>query len=71
MSSNTSCSLMSLFFLLLLLILDSADLTVSSYCLRNCGGIKISYPFGIGMGCYLEHSYEIECVNSYECSISY
>ncbi|XP_020886043.1 wall-associated receptor kinase-like 10 [Arabidopsis lyrata subsp. lyrata] len=64
MSSNTSCSLLSLLFLLLLLILDSADLTVSSYCLRNCGGIKIPYPFGIGMGCYLEHSYEIECVNS-------
>ncbi|CAL9222252.1 unnamed protein product [Arabidopsis halleri] len=63
MSSNTSCSLLILLFLLLLLILDFANLTVSSSCPRKCGGINIPYPFGIGMGCYLEHSYEIECVN--------
>ncbi|CAE5984362.1 unnamed protein product [Arabidopsis arenosa] len=63
MSSNTSCSLLILLSLLVLLILDFANLTVSSSCPRKCGGINIPYPFGIGMGCYLEHSYEIECVN--------
>ncbi|XP_010516829.1 PREDICTED: wall-associated receptor kinase-like 10 [Camelina sativa] len=65
MSSNSSRSLLVLLSLLLLLILDSADLTASSSCsIKECGGINIPYPFGIGVGCYLEKWYEIECVNS-------
>ncbi|AEE36286.1 unnamed protein product [Arabidopsis thaliana] len=59
MSSNCSCSLLSLFSLLLII-----DLTVASSCPKTCGGIDIPYPFGIGTGCYLEKWYEIICVNN-------
>ncbi|XP_010415630.1 PREDICTED: wall-associated receptor kinase-like 9 [Camelina sativa] len=59
-SSFSSFSLSILFFLLLFVILDSANLTVSS-CQSDCGGIEIPYPFGIGKGCYLEKWYEITC----------
>ncbi|CAA0397093.1 unnamed protein product [Arabidopsis thaliana] len=66
---NTNNSHLILFKLLLLLILYSADLTASSSCRSECGGCKcggiaIPYPFGIGKGCYLEKSYEIECLNT-------
>lgn len=62
---NTNCSLfLILLKLLLLLILYSADLAVSSTCQRECGGVTIPYPFGIGNDCYLDKSYEIECRNS-------
>ncbi|KAL1187766.1 Wall-associated receptor kinase-like 9 [Cardamine amara subsp. amara] len=58
MSSNYSYSHLILFSLLLFFILDF--LTVSS-CPTHCGGIKITYPFGVGKGCYLEKWYEITC----------
>ncbi|XP_010474237.1 PREDICTED: wall-associated receptor kinase-like 9 [Camelina sativa] len=59
-SSYNSFSLSILFFLLLFVILDSANLTVSS-CQPDCGGIEIPYPFGIGKGCYMEKWDEITC----------
>ncbi|CAH8274744.1 unnamed protein product [Arabidopsis lyrata] len=59
---NTNCSFyLNLFKLLLLLIFYSADLAASVSCQRECGGIAIPYPFGIGKDCYLEKYYEIEC----------
>lgn len=64
MSANSTCFLWLLFSLLLLLNLDSASLTASRACSRHCGGMHIPYPFGIGMGCYLEKWYEIKCVNT-------
>ncbi|CAH8355668.1 unnamed protein product [Eruca vesicaria subsp. sativa] len=58
---NTSCSIF-LKLLPFLLILYSADLVAS--CASHCGGVEIPYPFGIGKGCYLEKSYEIQCRNT-------
>ncbi|CAN8273367.1 unnamed protein product [Cochlearia groenlandica] len=59
---NKSCfHFLILFEMLLLLILDSADHAASMTCRKDCGRIKIPYPFGIGKGCYLEKAYEIEC----------
>ncbi|CAN7082088.1 unnamed protein product [Brassica oleracea var. botrytis] len=57
---NTRCSIF--LKLLLLLILYSAGLVSS--CESHCGVVKIPYPFGIGKGCYLEKSYEIQCRNT-------
>ncbi|CAL9241274.1 unnamed protein product [Arabidopsis halleri] len=59
MSSNSSCSLLILLSLLLII-----DLTAARSCPETCGGIGIPYPFGIGVGCYLEKWYEIVCVNN-------
>lgn len=41
-------------------------LTVSSSCQSHCGGIPITYPFGIGKDCYLNNDkwYEVTCNNS-------
>lgn len=50
--------------LLFLLILYTAGLAVSSSCKRECGGISIPFPFGIGHDCYLERYYEVECRNT-------
>lgn len=59
---NRSCSHFSIVFkLFFLVILYCAVLPASSSCPAECGGIQISYPFGIGSGCYLEKSYEIKC----------
>ena len=57
---NTRCSIF--LKLLLLLILYSAGLVSS--CESHCGVVKIPYPFGIGKGCYLEKSYEIQWRNT-------
>ncbi|CAH8352841.1 unnamed protein product [Eruca vesicaria subsp. sativa] len=55
-----SCSLFSIFFKLLLLMVLSV-LPTSSSCPTECGGIQIPYPFGTRDGCYLEKSYKIKC----------
>ncbi|XP_013597498.1 PREDICTED: LOW QUALITY PROTEIN: wall-associated receptor kinase-like 18 [Brassica oleracea var. oleracea] len=57
---NTSCIIFLKF--LLLLILYFAGLVSS--CESHCGDVEILYPFGIGKGCYLEKSYEIQCRNT-------
>lgn len=57
---NTSCIIFLKF--LLLLILYFAGLVSS--CESHCGDVEILYPFGIGKGCYLEKSYEIQCPNT-------
>ena len=63
MSANNTYFLWIL--LSLLLLLNLADLTaVSRSCSSQCGGIHIPYPFGMGIGCYLEKWYEIKCVST-------
>lgn len=61
MSSNNTCSVLILFFSLL--VLDSVALTSLRSCPSKCGEIEIPYPFGIGKGCYLDNGYVIECKN--------
>ncbi|KAI3995950.1 hypothetical protein MKX01_004105 [Papaver californicum] len=33
-------------------------------CIDKCGNVSISYPFGIGDGCFFEESFELTCNNS-------
>ncbi|KAF3593658.1 hypothetical protein DY000_02027691 [Brassica cretica] len=47
---------------LTLLILVLVGLVSS--CESHCGDVEILYPFGIGKGCCLEKSYEIQCRNT-------
>ncbi|KAF8110825.1 hypothetical protein N665_0078s0019 [Sinapis alba] len=58
--TNTSFFLIIL-KLLLSLVLYTADLTALSSCKRECGGVSIPFPFGIGKDCYLDKYYEVEC----------
>ncbi|KAF3445045.1 hypothetical protein FNV43_RR14738 [Rhamnella rubrinervis] len=38
--------------------------TAKPGCESLCGNVSISYPFGIGPGCFLDHWFEITCQNS-------
>ncbi|CAH2079887.1 unnamed protein product [Thlaspi arvense] len=60
MTRVNSFSLLILIFTQLLLLID---VSASSSCQKKCGGIEILYPFGIGVGCYLNKWYEIQCIN--------
>lgn len=53
-------------FLLLMLMFPPAsaqplDGLAKPNCSDHCGNISIPYPFGIGKGCYLEKSFDVEC----------
>ncbi|TXG64485.1 hypothetical protein EZV62_011479 [Acer yangbiense] len=39
----------------------SSSLLIKPDCQKKCGEISISYPFGIGAGCYLDDSYAVNC----------
>uniref|UniRef100_M4DFT8 Protein kinase domain-containing protein n=1 Tax=Brassica campestris TaxID=3711 RepID=M4DFT8_BRACM len=63
--TNMRCALLwTHISLLLILILNSADLTASRSCPTHCGRILIPYPFGVGKGCYLNEWFEIQCNSS-------
>ncbi|CAH8355608.1 unnamed protein product [Eruca vesicaria subsp. sativa] len=49
--------------LLLVLISNSAEPTVSISCQRHCGNISIPFPYGMGHGCYHNDWYEVKCKN--------
>ena len=55
-----------LFLLLLLATLFTAKAASQplSNCTRNCGSLKIPYPFGTTEGCYLDSSFLINCTQT-------
>ncbi|WOK98879.1 wall-associated receptor kinase 3-like [Canna indica] len=66
---------MRLVGLMLIMILRSIDSTVAATprlnlssslppnCIRQCGDIKIEYPFGIGDGCFRSDGFNLTCQN--------
>ncbi|KAG7982730.1 hypothetical protein I3843_04G067400 [Carya illinoinensis] len=61
---------MVLFRMLVLVIICSvnpfvrASNVINNSCQKDCGNVSISYPFGIGNGCYVEDWFEIVCRSS-------
>ncbi|KAB1210633.1 Wall-associated receptor kinase-like 9 [Morella rubra] len=47
--------------ILLLCSLAGAADVINSKCQARCGNVNITYPFGIGAGCYLDDWFEIVC----------
>ena len=42
----------------------SSSLLIKPDCPKKCGEIPISYPFGVGAGCYLDDWYAVNCRSS-------
>ncbi|KAK4847888.1 hypothetical protein QYF36_006918 [Acer negundo] len=51
-------------FQLMVVLSPSSSQIIKPGCQKKCGEIPISYPFGIGAGCYLEDSFAINCRSS-------
>ncbi|KAL9412071.1 hypothetical protein AB3S75_045646 [Citrus x aurantiifolia] len=50
-----------LVLLQIILLLWSIEVSEQRICRSECGNISISYPFGIGKGCFLDKSFEVIC----------
>lgn len=50
-----------LVLLQIILLLWSIEVSAQRICRSECGNISISYPFGIGKGCFLDKSFEVIC----------
>ncbi|KAI9180479.1 hypothetical protein LWI28_005234 [Acer negundo] len=51
-------------FQLMVVLSPSSSQIIKPGCQKKCGEIPISYPFGIGAGCYLDDSFAINCRSS-------
>lgn len=55
------CLLLILSLEVVVVVEADAPMISKPGCQDRCGGVNIPFPFGIGVGCFLNDWYEIEC----------